>query len=262
MDVATRRLLIAEQICQRGEVDFTSLSREFSVSEMTIRRDIEVLEEDGLVRRVVGGAISVRGTSAEPPFESRASRAAQEKEHIARAVVGLLQPGETVLLDSGSTVLSVARALRGRGLGLTVVTPSVLAGIELADEPDTTVFLTGGKIRSGELSLIGQDTIDAFSKFNGNTFVMGVAGVDAVAGVSDYNYEEAHVKMAACRAAKRVILAADHTKFGQVSLVNIARLVDIDIIVTDASDDDDTLRAAAHMGIQIVAASQTRQPLA
>jgi len=261
MDVATRRMLIAEQISQRGEVDFASLSREFGVSEMTIRRDIEVLEDDGIVRRVVGGAISVRGTSAEPPFESRASRAAQEKEHIARAVAELIQPGETVFLDSGSTVLSVARALRGRELGLTVVTPSLLAGIELADEPDTTVFVTGGKIRRGELSLIGQDTIDAFSKFNGNTFVMGVAGVDALAGVSDYSYEEAHVKMAACRAAKRVILAADYTKFGEVSLVNIGRLADIDILVTDAPDDDATLRVAAELGIQVVRAFPSKQAI-
>lgn len=252
MDVATRRMLIAEQISRIGEVDFASLSSRFDVSEMTIRRDIEVLEESGLVRRVVGGAISVRGTSTEPPFESRASRAAQEKEHIALAVVNLLEPAETVFLDSGSTVLSVARAIRGRNLGLTVVTPSILAGIELADEPNTTVFLTGGKVRSGELSLIGQDAIEAFSRFNGNTFVMGVAGVDAIAGVSDYSYEETHVKKAAAKAAKRVILAVDHTKFGQISLVNISSLAEVSIIVTDATGDDPTLKAASDAGVRVI----------
>jgi len=120
MDVNERRQFIADQVSSRGEIEFSSLAELLGLSGMTIRRDVEILEGQGLLRRVVGGAISVKGTSAEPPFASRASAAAEEKEHIADAVVDLLTPGETVLLDSGSTVLSVARAIRKREIGLTV----------------------------------------------------------------------------------------------------------------------------------------------
>ena len=117
-----RRLAIAARIHADREVDFSSLAREFGVSAMTIRRDIERLEDQGIARRVLGGAIAFGGKSTEPSFAARAAEAADEKIHIARSVADLLTPNETVILDSGSTVLAVARAIRGRDLGLTVIT--------------------------------------------------------------------------------------------------------------------------------------------
>lgn len=251
MDVSERRAYIAGQVASAGEVEFGALAETLQVSKMTIRRDIEILEEQGVLRRVVGGAISLKGTSAEPTFESRASLAAQEKEHIAEAVVDLLTPGETVLLDSGSTVLSVARAIRKRGLTLTVVTPSALAGLELSDSPGVTVYLTGGLLRPSELSLIGPCTIDAISRFNCDTYVMGVAGVDAIGGISEYHYEEAHVKVAAMAMSQRIIVAADQSKLGRSALVKIAELADIQALVTDAPKNHPTLRAAAKLGVSV-----------
>lgn len=252
MNVSTRRELIAEQLANEGEVEFSDLAMVLGVSEMTIRRDIETLESLGLLRRVVGGAISLRGTATEPTFESRASIAAQEKEHIALAVVGLLVPGETVLLDSGSTVLSVARAIRKSKLEVTVVTPSALAGLELSDSPGVNVYLTGGHLRPGELSLIGPDAIESLHRFNCDTFVMGVAGVDLNGGISDYHYDEAHVKEAGMKSAKRTIVAADKTKLGRTSLVRIAELSDISVLVTDASPRHNTVREARNRQVEVV----------
>lgn len=258
MDVHERRLFIAEQVANKGEVEFAELADTLHVSEMTIRRDIEILESEGVLRRIMGGAISLRGTAAEPSFESRASEAASEKEHIAMAVVDLLVPGETVLLDSGSTVLSVARAIRKCGIPMTVITPSALAGIELSDAPGVTVYLTGGLLRPSELSLIGPETIDALSTYNCDTYVMGVAGVDAEGGISEYHYEEAHVKQAAVKSAKRVIVAADQSKLGRSALVKIVDLGKVDILVTDAKSTNKTVKAARAKGVQVV--TTVREP--
>jgi DeoR/GlpR family transcriptional regulator of sugar metabolism len=258
MDVAERRENIAGQVAAYGEVDFQSLATQFGVSEMTIRRDVEALEEDGFVRRIVGGAISVRNTSTEPPFESRASASTQAKERIAQAVVELLIPGETVLLDSGSTVLSVARVIRRKDLKLTIVTPSTLAALELADAPDTTVYLTGGQLRTGELSLIGPEAINSVRRFNCDTFVMGVAGVDLRGGISDSHYDEAHVKQAGMASSGRVIIAADQTKLGRMALVKIADLSDFAILVTDAPEDHPSVKEARSNGMQVV--TVTAQP--
>ena len=257
MDVSERRNLIAEQISSSGEVEFASLAESFGVSEMTIRRDLEVLETQGILRRVLGGAISLKGTSAEPPFESRASAAAQEKEHIAEAVVDLLSPGETVLLDSGSTVLSVARAIRKRNLELTIVTPSALAGLELSDVPGVTVYLVGGLLRPHELSLIGPDTIESLRRFNCDTYVMGVAGVDALGGISEYHYDEAHVKEAGMNSSLRVIVAADQSKLGRTAMVKIAELSEISDLVTDAPLKNPTVKAAMRQGVNVVSVQRS-----
>jgi len=261
VDAHSRRRFIADQVDLVGEVAFADLAGELGVSEMTIRRDIEVLEGEGVLRRIVGGAIALRGPAAEPPFHTRASRAAPEKEHIARAVVDLLVPGETVLLDSGSTVLSVAREVRERGVALTVVTPSVLAAVHLADAPGVSVHLLGGLIRAGELSVIGPDAIEALSRFNCDTFVMGVAGVDEAGGISDYHYDEAHVKREGARVASRVIVAADQSKLGSAALVKITELSEIDALVTDAPDRHPVVTRARELGIQVITSAREAQPL-
>jgi DeoR/GlpR family transcriptional regulator of sugar metabolism len=259
MDVHERRSFIADRVTSSGEVEFAVLAETLGVSEMTIRRDIEFLESEGVLRRILGGAISLQGTSAEPSFDSRASASAREKEHIAEAVVDLLVPGETVLLDSGSTVLSVAREIRKRGLELTVVTPSALAGLELSDSPGVTVYLIGGLLRPHELSLIGPETISAIERFNCDTYVMGVAGVDAIGGISEYHYEEAHVKEAGMKVATRVIVAADQTKLGRSALVKIADLSDISILVSDAPKRNRTGAAATRLGVQVVSVQPRSQ---
>ncbi|MGP4017261.1 DeoR/GlpR family DNA-binding transcription regulator [Saccharopolyspora sp. 5N708] len=259
VDASERQRLIRAQVLAEGEVEFGALAAEFGVSEMTIRRDIDVLESKGVVRKVIGGAIAA-GKAAEPPFEARANLEAASKQHIAEAVVARLTTHETVILDSGSTALAVARAIRGANLELTVVTPSILVALELADEPGTTVLLAGGLVRPGELSLIGAEAMEAFDRYSCDTFVMGVAGIDAERGFTDYHREESAVKRAAIRAADRLIVAADHTKFGRTHLVNIAALGAADILVTDGAAPEDVSAAAAGSGVEIVTASTTRVP--
>ena len=253
MDVGERRSVIEERVIREGEVQFGTLAAELEVSAMTICRDIEALEQAGVVRRITGGAIAVGGGAAfEPSYGSRAGRATGSKKVIGARIASLLSPGEVVLLDSGSTVAAVAEALRGRALGLTVVTPSIKVATILADEPDTTVVLAGGLVRPGELSLIGPDAERLVSQYNCETYVAGVAGVDSLRGLTEYHPEEAAVKRAAVEGARRVIVGADSAKLGRVHLVTIAPLDAVDVLVTDAEADHEVLLHAKSTGTEVV----------
>ncbi|WP_082162127.1 DeoR/GlpR family DNA-binding transcription regulator [Mycolicibacterium chubuense] len=257
----TRRDRIEHRARAAREINYAQLAAEFDVSEMTIRRDVEALEALGVVRRVVGGAIAVQGKDTEPAFATRMADAAQEKIHIAEVVADLIGVNETLILDSGSTALAVANSLKGRALGLTVVTPSVLAALALVDEPDTTVVLTGGELRSGELSLIGPGAEDTLANYNCDTYVMGVAGIDGDRGISDYHQAESRVKRAASRRADRVIVAADKSKLGRVTFVSIAALAEVQVIVSDGAPDHPTLAAARNAGVEVICvAAQSDTP--
>ncbi|MET0898220.1 MAG: DeoR/GlpR transcriptional regulator, partial [Mycobacterium sp.] len=181
---------------------------------------------------------------------------AQQKNHIADVVADLIGPNETLILDSGSTALAVAHSLQGRGLALTVVTPSVLAALALVDEPDTTVVLTGGELRTGELSLIGPTAEDTLANYNCDTYVMGVAGIDGERGISDYHQAESRVKRAASKRADRVIVAADGSKLGRVTFVSIAALSKIQIIVTDGPPEHPTLVSARAAGVEVICVAE------
>ncbi|AQA01308.1 DeoR family transcriptional regulator [Mycobacterium sp. MS1601] len=252
VDLKRRRDQIEQRVRADREVGYAELALEFDVSEMTIRRDVEALESLGVVRRVVGGAIAMQGKDTEPSFATRVADAAQEKNHIADVVADLISPSETVILDSGSTALAVAHSLKGRDLGLTVVTPSVLVALALVDEPQTTVVLTGGELRSGELSLIGPSTEQTLANYNCDTYIMGVAGIDGERGISDYHQAESQVKRAASRRADRVIVAADRSKLGRVTFVSIAALSQVQTIVTDGAPDHPTLVAARDAGVEVI----------
>ena len=255
MDVKSRRDFIEQRVRAAREITYAELATQFDVSEMTIRRDVEALEASGVVRRVVGGAIALQGKDTEPSFATRMADAAQEKIHIADVVADLIGVNETLILDSGSTALAVANSLRGRGLGLTVVTPSVLAALALVDEPDTTVVLTGGELRSGELSLIGAAAEDTLANYNCDTYVMGVAGIDGERGISDYHQAESRVKRAASRRADRVIVAADKSKLGRVTFVSITTLASVAIIVSDGPPEHPALVAARDAGVEVICVS-------
>jgi DeoR/GlpR family transcriptional regulator of sugar metabolism len=252
IDAKTRRDRIKQRVQTQREVAYAELAAEFDVSEMTIRRDVEALEMVGVVRRVVGGAIALKGKDSEPSFETRVANAAEEKHHIADAVADLIGTKETLIIDSGSTALAVAKSVKGRELGLTVVTPSLLVALELIDEPATSVVLTGGELRPGELSTIGPAAEETLRSYNCDTFVMGVAGIDAERGISDYHQGESQVKRAASQRADRVIVAADQSKLGRVTFVSIAPLSEIDTIVTDGSPDHPALVAARGAGVEVI----------
>lgn len=251
MEARGRRELIERRVLTDGEATFKLLALEFGVSEMTVRRDLEYLEGRGSLRRVLGGAIATTQSTPEPKVNSRTLADAREKLNIASAVVGFIEPGETVVLDSGSTALAVARALVGRGLGLTILTASVLVAMELHDEPDTNILMTGGQVRPGELSLVGSDCISTFGRYNCDVYVMGVAGVDLDRGITEYSPDEAAVKRAAMTASKRTIVVADAGKLGRCQLTTVAQVSDVDLVVTDAPEQHPDVVVLRNAGIEV-----------
>lgn len=234
-----------------GEASFAQLADEFDVSEMTIRRDLETLEADGLARRVRGGAISVISRGYEPPFAVRATTSPGIKEAIGAAAASLVNDGDTIIIDVGTTTLALARALHGKR-GVTVVTPSLPVAVELGNDPDMRVVVTGGLVRGGELSLTGGMALDAFASMNCDLAFIGVAGLCPEPGLTEYNPDDARVKRAALAAARRAVVLADSSKLGRVAFSTVAPLSAIDTLVTDAIAEHPVARDIAASGVDIV----------
>lgn len=243
-------------IAKNGEARLSELADAFGVSEMTIRRDLEILEFEGAVRRVRGGAIPVVSRSYEPPISERGQDAVAAKQAIGKAAASLLEDGETAILDVGTTTLECARAIAGFRT-LTIVTASLAVAQELANKPGVRTLLTGGVIRPGEMSLIGHRAEDAFADLNCDTFFMGVAGIEPARGLTEYNLDDARVKQAAMKAARRCIVVADQSKFGRVAFATVAPLSRVDVLVTDAAADHPVVAQLADAGVDIVFATAT-----
>jgi DeoR/GlpR family transcriptional regulator of sugar metabolism len=252
-----RRQAVLRRLTTHGEVYFSELATEFGVSEMTIRRDLETLEAEGLARRVRGGAISVVSRSYEPPFAVRATTASAAKSAIGVTAAGLVNDGETIIVDVGTTTLELARALHGRR-GLTVVTASLPVAVELGADPDVRVLVTGGQIRHDELSLTGGMAEDAFTTMNCDLAFIGVAGVCASPGLTEYNPDDARVKRAAIGAARRIIVLADSSKLGRVAFSTVAPLSAVDVLVTDAPAAHPTVKDIAAAGVDVAEAKVLR----
>ena len=232
MLAAQRRERIAELIRRTGAVRVSELTQSLGVSDMTIRRDLEVLARHGLIQKVHGGATAASSTD-EPGFEVKSLRENREKLAIARAAAALVDPGMAVGLSAGTTTWALAHELRDVP-GLTVVTNSM----EVADvfhdssRDDQTVVLTGGvRTRSG--ALVGPVAVQSLRGLNLDMVFMGVHGVDASAGFSTPNLMEADTNRALATAGRRLVVVADSTKWGCVGVATFAQLNEADILVTD-----------------------------
>jgi DeoR/GlpR family transcriptional regulator of sugar metabolism len=232
VDVLARREALIAAMQRHGEIQVRQLAAMLGCSEMTIRRDLDALERDGAVRRVHGGAVPVTLRRDEPPFAVRALEAVAAKRRIAVAVAELIADGETVVLDSGTTALEVARELRGRPI--TALCLGLRAQLELADG-DVRLIAAGGDVRPGELSLTGDLTEVAFERLRFDTFVMGCCGLDAQDGITTHDPADARVRRAALTSARRAVVIADQSKFGLVTFAHICDVARADLVVTDAS---------------------------
>jgi DeoR/GlpR family transcriptional regulator of sugar metabolism len=254
MHVQDRRQHVLEQLDARGEVNVAKLSRVTGVSEMTIRRDLEALERDGLCRRVHGGAISTVSRGYEPPFALRAGRESTVKARIGRLAATLVSDGETAIVDVGTTTLELARALAGDSSNMTILTPSLHVARELAGKSDLRLIVTGGIVRSGELSLVGDLAERAFAELHCDTAFLGAGGVDASAGVTEFNLDDTRVKRAALESSRRCVVLADASKLGMVALASVCPLERVDVLVTDSGASDEALAPIRDTGVEVLVA--------
>jgi DeoR/GlpR family transcriptional regulator of sugar metabolism len=249
MDVRNRHQIIWRALQQDHEVQVSALAAEFACSEMTVRRDLEILERTGALRRVHGGAVSVIFSAEEAPYNVRAIDNTATKTAIGAAAADLLVDGETVILDGGSTAMEVARFLRERRL--TVMSLALRPAIELDGCSGIKLMVPGGEVRPGELALVGSLTESAFSELRFDTFVMGTCGIDSDAGVTTHLLSEAAVKRAALRSSRRVIAVADSSKIGRIAFGHVCDLEDLDVVVTDAAADRRTVDQLIMAGVDV-----------
>lgn len=239
-----RQELILARVREHGAVRVADLVVELNVSDMTIRRDIAALARQNLLRRVHGGAVDHRRrTSHEPGFHAKRDLAAAQKDAVARAVLAELQPGLAVALSAGTTTHRVAQLIAATPAlrPLTVVTNSLPAAdaLHAPDDLRLDVVLTGGT-RTPSDALVGPVATGTLARLRVDVLVLGVHGIDPEAGLTTPNLLEAETDRALVAAAHRVVVAADHTKWGEVGLARIAPLDAVDVLVTD-----DALPAAA-----------------
>jgi DeoR/GlpR family transcriptional regulator of sugar metabolism len=244
-----RQQTILELLEARGQVTIAELSARFSVSDMTLRRDLAQLEGDGLLRRTHGGATRTQSSSFEPPFAMRARLNPEAKRAIAATVASQLSDGQTLILDGGSTGTAIAEAIVGRNL--TVCALNMRAAGILASSPATRVMVPGGLVRHGELSFIGPAAERTLSDHRFDTYVMTVSAVDVQAGLTEWNADDAAIKRTALSVSARCIVACDSSKFGQTAFARIAGLDAADLIVTDVDLDAGQRQEMAMLGATV-----------
>jgi DeoR/GlpR family transcriptional regulator of sugar metabolism len=226
---------IRAEVERSGGARIAGLAELLGVSDMTVRRDIDALAARGLVRKVYGGAaVTPQGTGEEPGFEAKSSREPAAKELIAAVAAGLVQPRSTIAVTAGTTTYAAAVHL-ARIAELTVVTNSVRVADYLFcnGEASQTVLLTGG-LRTPSDALVGPIAVETVGGLHVDCLLMGVHGMDLVSGFTTPNLMEAEVNRAMVASAARLLVLADHTKWGVVGLARMAALAEASIVVSDS----------------------------
>lgn len=237
-----RRKQILEELQARGGVRLAELSEALSVSEMTIRRDLDVLQKEGLIERVHGGAVVAQFGSEEPGFEKKVQRQQAEKAAIAESAAQMVKPGMAVALSAGTTTWALARAL-SRSTGVTAVTNSLDAWHELQRAgTGSTVILTGGESRTPSGALVGPTADASIRSLHFDILFLGVHGVDPVAGLTTPNIAEAETNRTFISRSRRLVVVADHTKWRTTALCTMADLSEVDTLVSDSGLPEDARR--------------------
>jgi DeoR family transcriptional regulator, fructose operon transcriptional repressor len=247
---ADRLQVIADFIRERGSVRSRDLVQALGVTDETIRRDLARLAEQGLVRRAHGGALAVR-PSDETDTAFRLREHAPEKAAIGRRAAELVADGSSIILDSGTTTLGLARALRGKQ-NLVVVTTAVTNAIELVGNPTMSVIMTGGMIRPSTFGASGQLAAATLRGLHVDQAFLAIHSVSVAGGLTYPSFEEVDAKRAMIEAAAEVILLADHSKFGRQALVRVAPITAVQRIITTAGIDPDEAAAIRELGIDLI----------
>ena len=246
-----RHELVCELVQATGRVKVGDLAARMDVSEMTVRRDLEELEDRGVLTRVHGGAVSNVSRSYEPGFAARRLQHVDAKKRIGQAVAELVRDGETLILDAGTTTLEVAHALPS-DRRLRVLALSLFVADAVADMPNVTLMIPGGVVRRHERSFIGGLTTATFANLQFDTVILTSGGVDAVAGVTEYEFDDSETKIAALRSAKRIIVTVDCSKLGAVAFVRLCPIDAVDVVVTDRAAPSETVEAIRRAGVQVI----------
>lgn len=227
-----RRSEILTKLQQDGNVLVNDLSKFYHVTEETIRRDLEKLEVDGIVKKTYGGAVLAENLNIDLPYNVRKQTNVQSKESIASTIAELIQDGDHIMLDASSTAVYVIKHIKKLN-NITLITNSIEILLEVADVSGWKVFSTGGCMKEGALALVGHQAEEMIDHFYVDKAVISCKGIDKKLGITDSNESDVEIKKHMVKSAKQVILAVDSSKFDKSSFVRMGSFEQIDIVVTD-----------------------------
>jgi DeoR family transcriptional regulator of aga operon len=251
-----RQQRILRSIIHDNVVAVGELADRLRVSPATVRRDLKVLQQRGLLHRTHGGATPIdhslyASLPLDSSYEEQVRQHANAKRRIGLAAAALVDDGDTVALTPGTTTAQVARSIHNRK-GVTIIVTSVNVALELSNRQDLTVFVPGGFMRPSWFSLIGPSTIRAIRDFNIDKLFLGVNGIHPERGLTSANHDEAAVNRALVEQSRQKIAVADHTKLGAITSAVIAPTAMIDTLITDTETTDETLAPFRAIGIEVI----------
>lgn len=250
-----RRGAIMEFVRVSQEVKVDEIADRLAVSRETIRRDLALLDQQGLLRRVHGGAQPSK-TAQEAPFLERIAENTGAKERIARAAAALFDAGDTIFIDTGSTTEFFARAL-GRTKAYTVITNSLGVARKMHEGGGgSQIYLVGGQFRGDSGQVLGPIALEQIAKFRADHAVLTCGAIDMTGGVMDFDVEEAMMARAMIAQSLRVTVIADSSKFGQMAMVKVCGFDRVDSLVTDRQPPDDIFSALAAHGVETIIADE------
>jgi Transcriptional regulators of sugar metabolism len=246
-----RRNEILEKIQIDGRVVVSELSQHYQVSEETIRRDLEKLDNEGLVTKSYGGAVLNESVNVDLPFNVRKNTNVVGKQKIATLIKELVCDEERLILDASTTAIFIAKELKERQR-LSIITNSIEVLMELFDVEDWRVISTGGLAKAGSFALVGPQTDKMLRNYHVDKAIISCKGLDLIEGLSDSDDLHAHSKKVMLDVAVEKILAVDSTKFGKRAFAQIGKLSDVNKIVTDKRPSDEWLKLFDDNGIDCI----------
>jgi DeoR family transcriptional regulator of aga operon len=250
MLIEERRQHIVALAHQNGRVIVEDLSQSLGISRITIRKDLDYLQRKGVLQRTHGGALLPQsGALFDPSLKEKETRYSQEKQRISDAAVALIQEGQCVLLDSGTTTTAIAKALK-KFSRLTIITNAVNIAAELS-ATDFEVILTGGSLRRNSFSLVGPLAEEVLAEMHADILFLGVDGFDLEIGLTTPNVMESRVNRAMVKAATTTVAVCDSTKFNRRSLSKIVDATSIHHVITDSNLSKTAAEAIRNLGIKL-----------
>jgi DeoR/GlpR family transcriptional regulator of sugar metabolism len=249
-----RRLVLADLVRQNPVVTVEDLARRFAVSAQTIRRDFQVLEQQGLLTRTYGGAVARQDDtlqlSREYAFRSREQEQSVQKRAIARAALDLVEPESTVIFDASTTVLALARELP-LDIELTAIVNALHIALELSRRPNVNLTMIGGTLRQTSFSFTGPMAEASLSRLFAGTAFISARGVAVGRGLTEANPSESALKELMVTNANRVVALIDSSKLGRTALSLFAPFSALDVLVTDDGADEAQVEQLRSMGVEI-----------
>ncbi|RFU65188.1 DeoR/GlpR family DNA-binding transcription regulator [Peribacillus glennii] len=249
-----RQASLIRLVDELGTIRVSDMSKRFQVTEETIRRDLERLEKEGFLTRIHGGAITVKKNATEIPVLKRQSVNIKEKQVIAYKAASLVEDGDIIALDASTTALQMTRYLTDKEI--TVITNSIGVTLELAKYPSVTVITVGGYLLEDSMSFVGVSTEKVIEDYHVDKFFFSCMGFDVKRGISEVHEQQAQIKKKFLSISEQLYLLADHSKYGQKSLIKLVNLNKVDYLITDNKMAVNELSTIRNTGINTIVADQ------